>query len=129
MNAGELLKRTLLFLLRMLLIAVLCVGLYRFGSYAYRFGYQLYAGEGVDRAPGREVAVVISEGQSVRSVAEMLHWQGLISDVMVFQAQERLSKYHGQMRAGNYVLNTSWSAEKILAALSGHTLEDEENAA
>ncbi|MDO4522589.1 MAG: endolytic transglycosylase MltG [Eubacteriales bacterium] len=125
MSIGRVVRNILFFIGKMVLIVVIVMGLYRFGSYAYDFGYQIYSGRGVNEAPGRDVAVVISEGQSVSSIAGMLMRQGLIRDEKVFLVQERLSKYHGMIQAGNYVLNTSMSGEQMISILSGHPLEDE----
>lgn len=114
-----------LFIVKVVLVVAIVAGLYRLGGYAYGFGYQLYSGKGMTAPPGKDVAVVVSEGDSVKAVGEMLKRQGLIKDSMVFVVQEKLSKYSGQMQAGNYVLNTSQSAEEMLAILSGHGTEAE----
>lgn len=116
----------LMFMLKACVTVFLILCLYRFGQYAYDFGYQLYADQGVDAPPGRDVAVVISEGETVSEVADMLERQRLIKNEMVFRIQERLSKYSGQIQPGNYVLNTSQSGEEMLAVLSGHEEDLEE---
>lgn len=115
-----------LFIAKAVLVVFIVFGLYQFGEYAYDFGHQLYSGQGVSAPPGKDVAVVIRENTTVSQISEMLERQGLIKDAFVFQIQERLSKYSGQMQAGNYVLNTSQSGEEMLAILSGHEedLED-----
>ena len=109
-----------LFSIKTVMVLVIIFGLYQFGGYAYDFGHQLYSGRGVNVPPGKDVAVVIQEGASVSSVADMLKRQGLIKDALVFQIQEKLSKYSGQMQAGSYVLNSSMSGEDMIAVLSGH---------
>lgn len=116
----------LMFMLKACVTVFLIFCLYRCGQYAYDFGYQLYANQGVDAPPGRDVAVVISEGESVSEVADMLERQRLIRNEMVFRIQERLSKYSGQIQPGNYVLNTSQTGEEMLAVLSGHEEDLEE---
>lgn len=120
MRAGKIIGEIFLFLLKAVLLVAIVTMLYRVGTYAYQFGHQLYDGQGVTSPPGRDVTVVVPEGASVSAVAEMLERNGLIHDRYVFLVQERLSKYRGQIMSGNFVLNTSWSGEDMLAVLSGH---------
>lgn len=120
---GRVIKHLSLLLMKVLLIALITVGLYHFGTYAFDFGRQIYSEEGMTAAPGKDVAVVVSEGKSVKEVAQMLERFGLIRNAYVFMVQERLSRYHGQIQPGNYVLNTSQSGNTMIAILSGHTEE------
>ena len=120
---GRVIKHLSLLLLKVLLIALITLGLYQFGTYAFDFGRQIYSEEGMTAAPGKDVAVVVSEGESVKEVAQMLERFGLIRNAYVFMVQERLSRYHGQIQPGNYVLNTSQSGNTMIAILSGHTEE------
>ena len=107
--------------LKILLVVLISFGLYHIGTYAFDFGRQIYSEEGMTAAPGKDVAVVISEGESTREIAQMLEQFGLIRNSFVFLVQERLSKYHGQIQPGNYVLNTSQSGNDMIAILSGQT--------
>ena len=115
-----------LMLLRVLLVCVIAAGLYRLGAYSYNFGRQIYSEQGVEMEPGRDIAVVVFEGESVRDVGKMLESFGLIRDEKVFYVQERLSKYSGQMKAGNYVLNTSMSGSEMIEILSGNKKENQD---
>ena len=110
-----------LLVLKVLLFALISFGLYHFGTFAFDFGRQIYSEEGMTAAPGKDVAVVISEGESVSEIAQMLEQFGLIRNRYVFLVQERLSRYHGQIQPGNYVLNTSWSGNDMIARMSGQT--------
>ena len=120
---GRVTKHLSLLLMKVLLIVLITFGLYYFGTYAFDFGRQIYSEEGMTAAPGKDVAVVVSEGKSVKEVAQMLERFGLIRNAYVFMVQERLSRYHGQIQPGNYVLNTSQSGNTMIAILSGHTEE------
>lgn len=115
----KLVVRSTMFLLRLLLFAAIVVFLFQTGRYAYGFGYQLYSNQGAEAPPGTDLAVVIYEEQSVEEIAQMLEKFGLIKDKRVFLIQERLSKYHGEIIPGNYVLNTSFSGNKIIDILTG----------
>lgn len=123
----RIIQNTVLFVIKAVVVVCIIWSLYQVGEYAYDFGHQLYSGEAVSSPPGKDAAVVVQEGASVKKVADMLWRQGLIKDRYVFWVQEKLSKYSGQMQAGNYVLNSSMNAEEMIAVLTDHEedLEDE----
>ena len=127
MQTRRILTGILLFVVKVLLAVVIAVGIYHLGEYAYYFGHSIYDNATVSDPPGRDVAVVIPEGSSIGQVAKLLEAKGLIRDEKVFRVQERLSKYHGQLKAGNYVLNTSQNAEEMLAVITGNEDDLSEN--
>ena len=53
-------------------------------------------------------------------VAKTLENRGLIGDARVFFLQEMLSEYRGKIQPGVYTLNTSMTAEKMLAEMSAN---------
>lgn len=112
--------RIFYFLLRAVIFAVVLYALVHLGIYTYHFGYQIYSSKGIEEKPGTDMAIVIYEDQSVDEIARMLERFGLISDAKVFLVQERLSRYHGEIRPGNYVLNTSMSGNMMIDILTGH---------
>lgn len=114
-----------LFLLRIGMLAGIIFLLIHLGKYAYHFGYQIYSDKGYEASPGTDMAIVIYEDQSVDEIARMLERFGLIEDARVFKVQERLSRYHGEIVPGNYVLNTSYSGNRIIEILTGHEKEKE----
>ncbi len=126
MQARKVLIRILLFFLKLLLVLLVAAGIYRLGEAAYRFGDSIYDDRGAELPPGRDVVIVLPEGVSANRTAELLEEKGLVKNRWVFLVQERLSKYHGQLLPGDYVLNTSWNAEQILAVLSGQAQETTE---
>lgn len=113
--------RICLMILRLFIYAGIIFLLIRVGTYAYGFGYQLYSNKGVEESPGRDLAIVIYEDQSVEEIALMLEKFGLIRDQRVFVIQEFLSRYHGEIIPGDYVLNTSYSGNQMIEILTGHT--------
>jgi UPF0755 protein len=72
---------------------------------------------------GEEITVVIEEGTSVYRIGQVLESRGLIENASIFYIQERLSNYHGQLKAGTYLLSTAYTPTRIMSILSG---EDEE---
>lgn len=120
MQTRKILTAVLLLLMKLLFAIVVILAIWRLGESAYRFGHSIYDNESMAAPPGWDVAVVLPEGCTVKDTASLLKAKGLIRDAFVFRIQERLSKYHGEIQAGSYVLNTSMSAQDILALLSGH---------
>ena len=94
------------------------------GKSAYQFGYNVFNQQAVSPGAGQEVTVVIPEGSSTYDVAKILKSKGLIQDSLVFYAQEKLSTYKGQMKAGTYLLSTAYTPTRIMGILAG----DEEQA-
>ena len=127
MQTRRILTGILMLLVKLLLAVLIAVGIYHLGEYAYSFGHSIYDNETVSDPPGWDVAVVIPDGSSISQVAKLLEARGLIRDEKVFRVQERLSRYHGQLKAGNYILNTSQTAEEMLAILSGNEEDLSEN--
>ena len=89
------------------------------GKSAYQFGYNVFNQQAVSPGAGQEVTVVIPEGSSTYDVAKILKSKGLIEDSLVFFAQEKLSTYKGQMKAGTYLLSTAYTPTRIMGILAG----------
>ena len=89
------------------------------GKSAYQFGYNVFNQQAVSPGAGQEVTVVIPEGSSTYDVAKILKSKGLIDDSLVFFAQEKLSTYKGQMKAGTYLLSTAYTPTRIMGILAG----------
>ena len=116
--------RTTLRLLFYVLVAVVLIFL---GRTAYTYGYSVFNEQAMESSPGTDVEVTIPDGASARQVGKILKKNGLIRDVGVFVMQERLSAYHGKMLGGTYTLNTSETADEMLAILAGDTDSDSED--
>ena len=112
--------KTLLFaLLKVVVFVLVIVALVSVGKKAYSFGYKVFAEEAVSKPPGKDVAVTIEDDTSSGELGELLEDKGLIRDAKVFQVQYLLSGYKGKLKKGSYILNTSQTAEEMLAVLSG----------
>lgn len=110
--------------IRMLLYVVAALVIIRGAIWAYEFGYAIFAEQtmAADGA-GREVYVTVESGDTVRDVAKTLKKEKLIKDEMVFQIQEKLSRYKDELKPGTYILRTDQTAEEMLAILSGNDTE------
>ena len=80
------------------------------GKSAYQFGYDVFNQQAMSPGEGQQVTVVIKEGASAYKVGKTLEQKGLIKDALAFTIQERMSAYHGQIKAGTYLLSTAYTS-------------------
>lgn len=113
--------------LKVLVWLLIMLGVYQAGMYFYDFGYQIFTDKPIAAEPGRDITVIINEGDSSSDIGKILEQNYLIKDANVFVVQEKLSEYAGEIKPGVYVLNTSMTTEKMIAEMSGHTEELEED--
>jgi UPF0755 protein len=106
-------------ILKLLVLVLVAVAFLNIGRKAYSFGYQVFAEETVSDPPGKKVAVTIEDDISVSELSDLLKTKRLIRDEKVFWVQYQLSEYKGKLKGGSYILNNSWTAEEMLAELSG----------
>lgn len=110
--------------LKIFLLAVTVVLLYEGVTKGYELGYNLYYGEAVEAAPGRDIEVTIPEGATGRQVAEILEENGLIRDPFLFQIQEKF--FSTRIYSGEFVLNTSMNNRELIRELSAEPGSAEE---
>ena len=72
------------------------------------------------------VFLVSCDNYISNEIAAKLKKEGLIRDASLFVWQERVSSYYGDEKAGTYTLNTSQTAEEMLAVLAGEASSTEE---
>lgn len=109
-----------------LITLVVIIVIYAGAMRCYDFGYRIFTDTPMSLEPGRDVTVIINEGNSTGQIGALLKENGLIKDAAVFVAQEKLSEYSGEIKPGVYVLNTSMTAEEMIAVMSGNMAEDQE---
>ena len=104
---------------RFALYLIVAIAVIYIGKSAYDFGYDIFYQQPVDsEEEGRDITVVVDEGDSVYQVGRTLESRGLIRDAKVFVVQEKLSNYSGKIQAGTYILNTSMTTDEMLEILS-----------
>lgn len=121
MNAKKVVLSITMTCVKMVILVLIVYALFVFGRHAYDFGFQVFAGESISDPPGKEVAVTITEDMSVMEIAELLKNKGLIKDAKVFWVQEKLSKYSGKLKKGNYILTTAQDADEMMEELAQET--------
>lgn len=87
-------------------------------STAYDFCYEIYGTVTVDKAPGRDVTVVIEDGESTMNVAKKLELNKIIVNDTTFYLRTKLSEK--TIFPGTYILNTSMSYEEILDVIADY---------
>lgn len=108
-----------------LVLAVMLI--YKGISKAYNFGYRVFADKPISSGTGRTITIGISEESDVKDVGAMLKEKGLIEDEDLFFVQELLSSYHGKIKPGIYDLSTNMKVSEMLAIISsGEGSEDME---
>ena len=91
---------------------------FKYTGVAYEYGYRLFGEQPITSGEGRTVSVMIPEGADAKKVGEILETKGLIRDAKLFVLQEMFSDYHDCILSGEFELNTSMTAEQMLAVLS-----------
>lgn len=102
---------------RIVVLIIAIVVLYRLGAKAYDFGFRIFTEKAVDEENGRDVTVTISSDDSDGDIAKTLEEKGLIRDATLFRIQKLLSSNKGEIKPGSYTINTSMTAEQILGVL------------
>ena len=113
--------------IRILIAFVVIIVIYGGATSCYDFGYRIFTEMPMSLEPGTDITVIINEGSSIREIGELLEGNGLINDATLFVVQEKLSEYSGEIKPGVYVLNTSMTAERMIAVMSGNAATEKEN--
>ena len=126
MNGKYLVGAVIEAVIKVIVIAVVVMFVFRTATTAYDFGYKVFADKPVSVSGGRTITVGIAESASVKDIAQMLEEKGLIEDARLFVVQQLLSAYHGEILPGIYDLSTSMTAEEMLAVMSTPAEESKE---
>lgn len=126
MKAQKAMLSTAFFILRLSIIILLIVGIYRLGEYSYVYCYSIVSDMAVEEAPGRDVGVSITDGMSPKETAQLLEKKGLVKDAKIFQIQLKVNDYDDALKQGRYVLNTSMTPKQMMSVMAGEQQEEEE---
>lgn len=105
-------------IIKIAIAAVVIYFVYNTAVGAYDYGFRVFAEPPMEEAPGTVVNVVIADGTNSTEVGKLLEEKKLIRDAKLFNVQEVLSEYKDKIRPGAYELNTSMTAEEILAVIA-----------
>lgn len=125
MKIDKMVLRTVTVVLKVVFAVLVVMFVYKGAMLAYDYGYRVFAEEPVDSAPGFDMDVTVEEGMDAKAIGQLLESKGLIKDGTLFYLQNILSKYKDDLKAGDYVLNTSMTTEEMMAVISGEATEEE----
>ncbi|OBQ51695.1 endolytic transglycosylase MltG [Halodesulfovibrio spirochaetisodalis] len=80
------------------------------------FAFETYTRSPMSSEP-REIPLVVPEGASFNQVIEDMARQGAVKYPYVFQLMVRIKKQQHNLKAGEYMLNTGWTPERLLKEL------------
>ena len=115
-----------LFLLRLALLILVVVGIFKVGEYAYTYCYSVVSDTAAEEEPGRDVSVSVTSDMFAGKVAKLLERKGLIKSADVFKIQMKVTGYEDKIQPGEYVLNTSMRPREMLKILAGEETEEDE---
>lgn len=110
---------------RLAILAVCVLVIFRAGKYAFDFGFRIFTEEAMSPVPGRDVAVTIVQGDSLMDTCKMLEEKGLVRDAKLAWIQKKVSVYDNDIEPGFYTLNTSMTADEMYAIIAGSSTEEE----
>lgn len=115
-----------LFLLRLALLILVVVGIFKVGEYAYTYCYSVVSDTAAEEEPGRDVSVSVTSDMSAGKVAKFLERKGLVKSADVFKIQMKVTGYEDKIQPGKYLLNTSMRPREMLKILAGEETEEDE---
>ena len=104
---------------RIVILAVAVLVIYKAGIKAYDFGFRIFTEEPMSAPPGRDVEVTIVQGDSLMEIADMLEEKGLVRDAKLCFIQKKVSVYDADVKPGFYTLNTSMTADEMFEIIAG----------
>lgn len=113
----------------MVILLIVYAGV-RISKTAYDFGYRVFTETAIDKAPGKDVDIQVTDGMGAKKLGEELEAKGLVRDASLFQIQLKLSAYSKKIKTGVYTLNTSMTPKEMIVVMAGEadsTEEDTEN--
>lgn len=108
---------------KIVIFAVIVMGVIRLGSLAFSYGHAVFQEEALDEMPGRTIQVTVEEGSSAMDIAKLLERKGLVEDSKLFYLQILCSKYAKTMEAGTYTLSTAMKPRELMAVMSGEEID------
>lgn len=127
MDRKQIVQAVVVNVVKIVVAVVLVMLIYNGALKAYDFGYEVFAEQSAEIAPGRTFEVTVVQGKSVGDVAEMLEEYGLIRSAEIYRIREWFSTEQGDMKAGVYTLNTSMYPSEMITILAGGESETDES--
>lgn len=123
MNTRKAALTVLSIALKIVILAVIILGIFKLGSTAFSYGHSVFQEEALDPMPGRTITVTVEDGASVKTIARLMEQKGLVKDGKLFYIQAMCSKYSKTMKAGTYTLSTAMKPRQLMAVMSGEEVD------
>ena len=124
MNSKEVVVSIFSTVFKIVLAIIIVMLVYKWSLTAYEYGQRIFNEPPMSAGEGRMVTVVVEDGDTAKEIGVMLEKNGLIRDAELFRIQEMLSAYKDEMKPGTYELNTSMTAEEMMAIMSMEVEEE-----
>lgn len=124
MNSKELVRSVFSTVFKIVIAIIIVMLVYKWSMSAYDYGQRVFNEPPVAVGDGRNISVVVNQGDSVKEISVMLEKAGLIRDAKLFVIQEMLSEYKGKMQPGTYELSTAMTAEDMMQIMSNQMEEE-----
>ncbi len=111
-------------ILKIAIIVVIGMFIYRGALLAYDYGYRIFEEAPMSEGEGREVVITIPEGMSAKEMGELLYMKGLIRDEKLFRIQYFLSEFKEDLLPGTFTLRTNMTVEEMLKTMTVNPEEE-----
>ncbi len=101
---------------KLILIAVVILLLIEGASKGYEFGYEVFAADPVENAPGRDITITVDPGESAIEVLDDMKRAGLIRNSYAALVASIFFDY--DIYPGTYTFNTSMTSREMLEELN-----------
>lgn len=105
-------------IIKVAIVIILVVGIYRGALKASDFGYRIFQEEPVSSGEGYTITVNITEDMSAKEMGEMLADKGLIRDKQLFIFQYLLSEFKEDLLPGEHDLSTAMTVEEMMEEMT-----------
>lgn len=105
-------------LLNIIFYAVVIFAIYKVGTTAKDFCYQVFGAYTMDAEPGINAEITIKDGASTMEVASALEMNRLIPNRYSFYLKVQLMR--SKILAGTYILNTAMTYDEILEQITNY---------
>lgn len=123
-KVGKVTSGVLSAIIKLIVYILILLILVRGGIFAYRFGYDIFYAQAMDKPENaKEVTVRIPEGSDAAQAADILMDAGLIDNKISFIIQARF--FELKINPGEYTFSTSETSRKMLEVLDDGVTKEE----
>lgn len=123
-KVGKVTSGVLSAIIKLIVYILILLILVRGGIFAYRFGYDIFYAQAIDKPENaKEVTVHIPEGSDAAETADILVNAGLIDNKISFIVQARF--FELEIKPGDYTFSTSETSRQMLEILDDGVIKEE----